>query len=566
MTTLQALGALLKRGWQSWCNFWVRPGDPTTMAFLRIIGGSLCFYVHLIYTFDLQSFFGKNAWYDLATANRIRAEEPTRYPILSWDHQANYDSVLMPDGIANRKLIADWLRGLPADKPGLRKALRLIDTEGVLNEADAPNYPATGVLFRMEWFALEYLKSISPVAKVRADTLDALRDPAKRDRREKVPEVFDLMLPTAKLKMPMAQTTPPTEEMAKFTVSLEEFYRTLPQDDGSGKSVDNPRGRQVVLTYLQELTSVLKNNLLRFLATTRDGAELGAQREPQLDYLEYWGVEKRAVLASGRIGQPWFSLWYHITNPTAMAFTHAGVLLVILMFTLGLYARVTSVLTWLAAASYIHRNPQVLFGQDTMMNILLLYLAIAKSGATLSLDRLIECRRARRASLARTGTIDARTQRFLDQPPPCVSSHLAQRMLQVHFCFIYMASGLAKLKGGMWWSHNDAIWSTLLNPEFTMIHFEWYRELVRSVFTSRPLFSLMSSIGVFYTLFVEISLPYLVWTKLRPWIIILGFGLHIGIGIFMGLLVFSLFMMTMLAAFIPGWAIREMLFEGKHAK
>ena len=76
------------------------------------------------------------------------------------------------------------------------------------------------------------------------------------------------------------------------------------------------------------------------------------------------------------------------------------------MFTLGLFTRVTSVLTWLAAASFLHRDPQVLFGQDTMMNILLVYLMIANGGAALSLDRVIARYRAARASIARSGGID----------------------------------------------------------------------------------------------------------------------------------------------------------------
>ena len=52
----------------------------------------------------------------------------------------------------------------------------------------------------------------------------------------------------------------------------------------------------------------------------------------------------------------------------------AVILVIMVMFTLGLFTRITSVLTWMAAVSFIHRNPQVLFGQDTMMNILLIYL------------------------------------------------------------------------------------------------------------------------------------------------------------------------------------------------
>ena len=50
---------------------------------------------------------------------------------------------------------------------------------------------------------------------------------------------------------------------------------------------------------------------------------------------------------------------------------------------------VTSVLTWIAAVGYIHRTQQILFGMDTMMNILLIYLMIGNSGAALSVDRLV---------------------------------------------------------------------------------------------------------------------------------------------------------------------------------
>ena len=68
--------------WQRWLNFWFAPTDPSTMAFIRIVAGLLVVYIHLCYTYDLHSFFGKSAWYDLETANRERWESPARSP--SW--------------------------------------------------------------------------------------------------------------------------------------------------------------------------------------------------------------------------------------------------------------------------------------------------------------------------------------------------------------------------------------------------------------------------------------------------------------------------------------------------
>ncbi len=546
------LRGVMGQAWQRWCQFWVKPGDTTTMAMLRIITGALCFYVHLIYSFDLFSFFGKDAWYDLQTANRVRLEEPNRYPSFDWDHQHLYDSTVMPESTAMRKIIVNWLRGMPSDVEGIKNKLRLIDTEGILNRDLPPVYPNTNVMYRFEWFAVEHALILSPDAKLRADAIEAIRDKTKRDRREAIPEVFDLLQPNA---APLKGIiTPNQESMDRFLTSLEAFHSTLPLGP------DDEKARRYIVTFLQEQPTVAKNNLLILLRETRDGQALSSEREAEMNYLEYWGVDRRSIKNGGRFGNPIFSFWFHVTDPAQMVALHVGVLVVMLMFTLGLFTRVTSVLTWLAAVSYIHRNPQILFGQDTMMNILLIYLMIARCGATLSLDRLIDRYRVAKASLKRSGQIDAPTAAFLNHAPLSVSSHFANRMLQVHFCFIYMASGLSKLKGGTWWSTTEAMWMTLINPEFTMIHFEWYRELARWAFSSRPFFGLFAAIGVGYTLFVEISLPYLVWTRLRPWIVILGFGLHLGIGVFMGLLVFSLFMMTMLASYIPGWAIREFLF------
>jgi hypothetical protein len=42
--------------------------------------------------------------------------------------------------------------------------------------------------------------------------------------------------------------------------------------------------------------------------------------------------------------------------------------------------------------------------------------------------------------------------------------------------------------------------------------------------------------------------------------VILALGLHFGIGKFMGLIVFSLFMMAMLLSYLPGAALRDRLF------
>jgi hypothetical protein len=243
-----------------------------------------------------------------------------------------------------------------------------------------------------------------------------------------------------------------------------------------------------------------------------------------------------------------------------MGIAHGAILVIMALFTLGLFTRVTSVLTWLAAVGYIHRTQQILFGMDTMMNILLIYLMVGNSGAALSLDRLIRRYRVARASLARGGRVDPATQAYLEKPPPSVTAGLALRMIQVHFCFIYMASGMSKLKGMSWWNTN-AFWDTLVNPEFCLVQYQWFESLLRWVVSERRwMYAGMAAFGVVFTLFMEFSLPYLVWTRLRPYIVIGAFVMHFGIGLCMGLYMFSLFMMTLLLAYLPGNVIRDQLF------
>src|SRR5205823_5768158 len=173
-----------------------------------------------------------------------------------------------------------------------------------------------------------------------------------------------------------------------------------------------------------------------------------AERKAMLDYLDRWGVDPDRIYARG---QYTWSIWFHVTNPSAMAVIHSVFIVIMVMFALGLFTRVTSVLTWLAALCYIHRSNQVLFGMDTMMNICMIYLMIGPSGATFSLDRWLAKRRAQRVLSGEIKGDFAAAQAVLQGPAPSVAATFATRLLQIHFCFIYFASGASKLKGGTWW-------------------------------------------------------------------------------------------------------------------
>ena len=278
-----------------------------------------------------------------------------------------------------------------------------------------------------------------------------------------------------------------------------------------------------------------------------------AERKARLDYIEYWNSDSTKTY---RMGGSIFSIWFHVKNPTEMALVHSGVLILILLFTLGLFTRVTSVLVWLATVSYIHRTQQVLFGMDTMMNILLFYLMIGNSGAALSLDRLIARYRAVRANLRRSATLDANTRAFLAYPPPSMSAGLALRLIQIHFCFIYAAAGFSKLKGASWWN-GQAFWDVMVNPEFTLMRYHYYESALRWLMSVKFVYHFMTATAVWGTLFIEIASPFLLWTRLRWLMIFLATAMHAVIGVLMGLNLFELLMIVMLLAFLPDRVIRD---------
>jgi hypothetical protein len=381
---------------------------------------------------------------------------------------------------------------------------------------------------------------LSPDPVDRALQLDVLKDEGKRGLASAA-----VKPPYRVMATPLAVVGLPPDKLREAAEEIEACYQGLPKD---------ATDREYVVNHLRELDPGNRRATVAFMH--RLPTLSPEEREAELTYLEHWNLERRLT---GRVGNPIFSLWFHVTDPVGMAVAHAVMLGIFVLFAVGLWTRVTSVLAWLAAVSYIHRTQQVLFGMDTMLNILLFYLMFADAGAALSVDRLIKRYRAAKQSLARTGGIDAPTAAYLKQPPVNAASGFAQRLVQVHFCFIYLASALSKLKGQSWWSHH-AYWDTLVNPEFTLIQYRWYESLVRDMVTYRPVYAVMAATGIAVTFLAELGLPFLVWTRKRPYILVVAFLLHAGIAVFMGLWIFSLLMMTLLLSYLPGAAIRTQLF------
>jgi hypothetical protein len=288
-------------------------------------------------------------------------------------------------------------------------------------------------------------------------------------------------------------------------------------------------------------------------AYARDQAEADRIDE----YIRTIGHDPRRLATEGmRV----FSIWFDVTDPDAMLIVHRLIVVITVLFTLGFCTRITSALMWFGSLCYIHRNPTMLFGVDTMMTILLLYLMIGPSGDAFSLDALIR----RWWSKAKPGWVQAWCRfwrrpvpdvaQIAPAPPaqaaPSVSANVAIRLLQIHVGIIYLMAGLSKLLGSAWWT-GDALWGTLGNFEFAPMEAEWYLAFIAFLGRHRWLYHLFTTGGGLFTLAFEISYIFLIWRPKLRWILLgAAILLHGFIGLLMGLKTFSLMMLVMNMAFL----------------
>ena len=242
-----------------------------------------------------------------------------------------------------------------------------------------------------------------------------------------------------------------------------------------------------------------------------------------------------------------WSVFFHVTDPAAIIALHVFFLACMLAFAAGFLTPYSALLSWIGAMSYALRASTTVFGLDTMMIILLLYLQIAPTGAVWSVDRWLLERSARRRG---------------EEPPPVPRSVLAcfaTRLLQFHFGFIYIASGTSKLLGASWWGAT-ALNYVVANPMFAPMAWKPYYNLLWAMAQDRWVWETVMSASVVATLLIELGFVFVVWDKRWTWLLVCGAcGLHLGIALIMGLTTFSLMMMVMVLAFVPPEQLRRVV-------
>lgn len=187
----------------------------------------------------------------------------------------------------------------------------------------------------------------------------------------------------------------------------------------------------------------------------------------------------------------------------------------------GYRTRLAALLVFVCLLSLQRRNVFVFNSGDGLLKIIAFYLVFAPAGASLSVDRLRAAR-----------------DRFWEFP---ARAPWVVRLLQIQLSVIYLSMVWAKVRGTTW-GDGTAVSYAMRIEDLQRLHLpQW---VVDS--------SLVTSLMTYGTLGVELALGILVWNrKLRPWVLLLGVGLHLGIDLTLRVGFFSYAMLTLYIAFLP---------------
>lgn len=310
---------------------------------------------------------------------------------------------------------------------------------------------------------------------------------------------------------------------------------------------------QLIQNYFRDLVRTTAANWDRFWFTPTDPATVGLLRILAGGMILYthavWSLSLTAffgprawlnrdvVRFMQRDGYQWSYLWL-CESPAVLWAVHGLALLVCVLFMLGLWTRVTSVLTCLITLSYAHRVPEAMYGLDQINGFLSLYLAVAYTGIALgqdaySLDRWLTARRQSRS---------------LFPASPSITANIATRLIQVHMCVLYLFAGLSKLQGEAWWD-GTALWGAVANLEYQSLDMLWLAH--------HPwLVNFMTHVTVAW----EVTYIALIWGRLtRPIVLALAVPVHLGICCFLGMMTFGSVMLIANLAFVSPALVRAIL-------
>jgi hypothetical protein len=224
-----------------------------------------------------------------------------------------------------------------------------------------------------------------------------------------------------------------------------------------------------------------------------------------------------------------FSFLDNIPSSGELWAFHLLSLAVLVLFTVGFYSRVTSVLALVVVLSYAHRAVFLTGEFEAVLAFVLFYMCCGSSGACLSVDSW-------RAGRKQAGPA----------APASYSATISLRLIQVHLTVVYVMMLLGQLSAPVWWN-GQAAWWLALNTQDALIDLTGFSGHVY-------FFNFLTHLIVAY----ELAFPLLVWKPLvRPLMLGLGVIVWSTVAVLSGLISFCLLLMIANLAFVPGYQMRQ---------
>lgn len=223
---------------------------------------------------------------------------------------------------------------------------------------------------------------------------------------------------------------------------------------------------------------------------------------------------------TGLVGGAWGLLGV-FPSRAAMIVLLVALIVASLCLMLGVFSQAAALVVFLGVISFERRDPFVFNSGDVLIRLLALYLIFAPASAALSLGQFVRDRES--------------FWTFPQRAP------WAMRLIQIQFSVVYLIAVWTKVRGTTWnvgTAVSFALRITDLN-RFPVPGFVQNSALISNFFT-------------FGTLALELSLAILVWNrKLRPWVLLAGLSLHLGIEYSIRVGFYGLAIMSMYLIWVP---------------
>jgi hypothetical protein len=223
-----------------------------------------------------------------------------------------------------------------------------------------------------------------------------------------------------------------------------------------------------------------------------------------------------------------FSYFDYLHSHTELLTAHIAGIVIVALFTVGLFTSVTSLLSLVVMLSTVNRAPVLTTLVEPVVTMVLFYLCLGPAGPFAAIARLITGRPIERVSTWATVSL---------------------RLLQVHLALLYATMALSKLYSAAWWS-GMGVWWLMSRPESRLV------DLTGLATTSTYWINLWTHLIVAF----ELAFAILIWNRLaRPLLLAWSVVHWLGIAILLGQPPLAATMIAVNAAFVSPDVLRAWL-------